>query len=373
MRKLGKLFDQSENLQITENKLRVVDLFAGAGGFSLAAKLCGAEIVFAIENDLHAVNTYRANFSSLSEGKSNVLYDKSILDLSAENLAKVHFPDNEVCDLLLGGPPCQGFSSHRINDAGVDDPRNELIHAYFEFVDKLKPRVFLMENVPGILWKRHASYLESFYEKGAKAGYHLFPPVTVDARDYGIPQARKRVFILGFAKQNEMADFLWPPAPTHGSDNARKTSVELKKWVNCKSAFRRAPKDDMNNTHMKHGAILTEAFKNTPKNGGSRLESGRILKCHETHKGHKDVYGRIDPRKPAPTMTAGCSNPSKGRFVHPNQAHGITMRQAARIQTFPDTFSFSGGLSAAGRQIGNAVPVKLGEILIKHLQKKLMP
>jgi DNA (cytosine-5)-methyltransferase 1 len=118
---------------------------------------------------------------------------------------------------------------------------------------------------------------------------------------------------------------------------------------------------------MTHGAALIEAFRNTPINGGSRKDSGRVLACHRDHDGHKDVYGRIDSRKPAPTMTTACINPSKGRFVHPSEHHGITVRQAARIQTFPEHFTFSGGLMAAGKQVGNAVPVRLGATLIKQL------
>jgi len=118
---------------------------------------------------------------------------------------------------------------------------------------------------------------------------------------------------------------------------------------------------------MQHGPELIDAFKRTPVNGGSRHDSGRVLPCHENHNGHKDVYGRIDPAKPAPTMTTACINPSKGRFVHPTEHHGITVRQAARIQTFPDSFVFQGGLMAAGKQIGNAVPVDLAKKLIEHL------
>jgi DNA (cytosine-5)-methyltransferase 1 len=118
---------------------------------------------------------------------------------------------------------------------------------------------------------------------------------------------------------------------------------------------------------MKHSKDMISLFQDTPKNGGSRSDTDRVLPCHEDHDGHKDVYGRIDPSKPAPTMTTACINPSKGRFVHPTRSHGITLRQAARIQTFPDWFEFEGGLMAGGVQIGNAVPVKLGAILLQRV------
>lgn len=123
---------------------------------------------------------------------------------------------------------------------------------------------------------------------------------------------------------------------------------------------------------MNHSQELIDVFMRTPINGGSRKDSGRILPCHGKHDGHKDVYGRIDPSVPGPTMTTACINPSKGRFVHPIENHGITLRQAARFQTFPDDYIFKGGLIAAGVQIGNAVPVLLGEVLLKAVSESLV-
>lgn len=345
--------------------LNCVDLFAGAGGFSLAAKRAGLRVRLAIENDKHAVQTYRDN---LCKGQfSPTMLDGDITRISASKAYRDLFPDGDQCDLMLGGPPCQGFSTHRIKDAGVDDERNDLIHTYFDFVRAFSPSAFLMENVPGMLWARHAGALQRFYREGLLAGYQMQKAIVVDARNFGIPQRRKRVFILGIRKGLDASGLTWPPPQTHGNEAARKLDPELHPWVNCSAAFGPAPEDDSNDVHMSHTPELIEAFRKTPANGGSRKDSGRLLNCHKNHDGHKDVYGRIDPRQPAPTMTTACINPSKGRFVHPVEHHGITVRQAARIQTFPDTFIFSGGLMAAGKQAGNAVPVELGRRLIEHL------
>lgn len=349
-------------------KAKVVDLFAGAGGFSLAATNAGCDVVFAVENDGHAANTYERNLCKMGVGLPTKVYTDDIRVLNPKALASEHFNYEAGCDLLLGGPPCQGFSTHRINGSGVNDPRNALIYSYFDFVKALKPHVFLMENVPGLLWPRHAEYLEKFYLLAEKAGYSVFAPCQLDARDYGVPQRRKRVFVLGVRKGLNLEGFNWPPLPSHTSDN---DDDSLSSWVTCSKAFFPAPKGDPNAIHMNHGPELIKAFRNTPANGGSRRDSGRVLPCHKTHDGHKDVYGRIDARLPAPTMTTACINPSKGRFVHPVENHGITVRQAARIQTFPDSFVFEGGLTAAGKQIGNAVPIKLGEVLIKEIVKLL--
>ena len=347
-----------------------VDLFAGAGGFSLSAIRSGFEVRFAIENEKFAVQTYKRNILNSLAGTSPVVLDDSILKYDPVEVADLYFPDRS-CDLVLGGPPCQGFSTHRILDAGVDDPRNELVLAYFDFVKALKPRVFLMENVPGILWDRHKPYLEKFYAEGRKAGYDVRSPIVLDARDFGVPQRRKRVFILGIRHDVHVPpEFSWPPRQTH-SDPA-KVVDGLEPWVSCSRVFDTVHENDANDIHMNHGAELIQAFKNTPINGGSRKDSGRLLACHKGHDGHKDVYGRIDPSKPAPTMTTACINPSKGRFVHPTEHHGITVRQAARIQTFPDHFVFEGGLTAAGRQIGNAVPIDLGRVLTTEIMRNLI-
>ncbi|NKX67027.1 DNA cytosine methyltransferase [Labrenzia sp. 5N] len=361
-------FNSEDSLAIKPTALspKVVDLFSGAGGFSLGAKYAGAQVVFAVEFDKFAAATYRQNLCG--DGQTT-LYTDDIMKLDADALAKKHFPSGTECDLLLGGPPCQGFSTHRINDAGVNDPRNTLIYRYFDFVRALRPKAFLMENVPGLLWPRHRDYLEKFYQLAADGGYTVFAPTTLDARDFGVPQRRKRVFILGMCKQRGAINSSWPPIPTHSE-----TSGESRKgWICCQDAFLPAPFGDPNDLHMKHNEELIRAFKNTPPNGGSRKDSGRTLPCHKKHDGHKDVYGRIDSRTPAPTMTTACINPSKGRFVHPTENHGITVRQAARIQTFPDNFVFDGGLIAAGKQIGNAVPVRMAEALINHLLTMIVP
>ena len=344
---------------------QVVDLFSGAGGFSLGALNAGARIVFSVEFDKSAATTYRRNICG-PDGPA--LYADDIAELDANRLALLHFPGESECDLLLGGPPCQGFSVHRTGNSGIGDDRNELIYRYFDFIRALRPKAFLMENVPGMLRPEYIDYLNKFRQLGKNEGYTIFDPAILDARDFGVPQRRKRVFILGVRDCERMAAHEWPPVPTH----SKVPSLLTKEWRPCRDVFLPAPAGDLCDVHMQHGRELTEIFRNTPANGGSRRDSGRILPCHVIHDGHKDVYGRIDVEKPAPTMTGGCINPSKGRFVHPVEHHGITVRQAARIQTFPDHFVFKGGLIASGKQIGNAVPVVLAEKLVRHVLAAIM-
>ena len=351
-----------------QQPLSCIDLFAGAGGFSLAAKNIGISVVAAVELNPNACKTYSTN---LVRNGIPHLYNEDLKKLEPSVLVSNHFTDGIECDLLLGGPPCQGFSVHRIKDAGIGDPRNELILRYFQFVRDLRPKVFLMENVPGLLWPRHKSFLDAFYRHGKKAGYTLHAPITLDARDYGVPQRRKRVFVLGIRDDFNLV-INWPPLPTHGDDKARAQNSALHPWLAAAEVFREPiSAGDENDRRMNHTPALVDVFRRTPLNGGSRKDSGRTLSCHAEHDGHKDVYGRIDPSKPGPTMTTACINPSKGRFVHPTEHHGITLRHAARFQTFPDWFVFKGGLIAGGEQIGNAVPIRLAEVLLRTIKEAL--
>ncbi|MGJ8673912.1 DNA cytosine methyltransferase [Rubritalea sp.] len=361
----------------TSYAFTVIDLFAGAGGFSLAAKQSGAKLLAAIEFDKWAQETYKRNFIASPNGEHKPILYGDIWGVAPGDLLKDTSLQTKELDLLVGGPPCQGFSSHRLGNAGVDDPRNSLLIRYFDFVKVLKPKVFLVENVSGMLWKKHADYVQKFKNLAKRHGYKIVTgdPQIINSRDFGVPQSRKRVFILGVRSDLELpTDFTWPPEPTHFPPTSNEVTKENQPaWIPASTVFKkRIKKSDPNNIHMQPGAPMLERFKKTPLNGGSRLDSGFTLPCHEIHKGHKDVYGRIDPSKPGPTMTAGCVNPSKGRFVHPTEHNGITARHAARFQTFPDTFIFEGGLGVTGKQIGNAVPVALGVHIISEILKSIL-
>lgn len=344
------------------------DLFAGAGGFSLGAQLAGIDVVAAVEWDKYACRTYRANLVDTGLSSTH-LFEIDITKLAPTKVRSECKFDENPCDILLGGPPCQGFSAHRLNDAGVGDPRNELLLRYFEFVRVLRPVFFLVENVPGLLWPKHKKFLDAFYHLANRADYGVFQPQTLNARDFGVPQNRRRVFILGFDRKRLTEVKSWPPKPTHGPPGS---DEDLPVWLTAAIAFKKALHGDPNNIHMHHGPELLKVFAKTPPNGGSRHDSGRVLPCHEEHAGHNDVYGRINPSAPAPTMTTACINPSKGRFVHPTQHHGITLRQAARLQSFPDWFNFEGGIMAGGKQVGNAVPVELAKALLQPLREEVL-
>lgn len=378
-------------------KLTAIDLFSGAGGFSLAAYNAGVDVLAAIEFDQNAADTYQKNLVDRLKAKTQV-FAEDITKVDIESIMRYQGIKKGQLDLLLGGPPCQGFSSHRIKDSGKDDPRNALLIRYFDFVEHLQPKAFLVENVPGLLWPRHEKYLNDFLNLSKEHGYTIVAnePLILNARDYGVPQNRRRALIFALRDDVVPEDIDWPPSPTHHKSgdspwltassafekpNSKildtfkqrleekfgHSSEESTKIIETLAWGKKLEPQDSCNLNMTHSETLTKVFANTPLLGG-RDESGRELDCHKNYKGHKDVYGRIYPHIQANTITAGCNNPSKGRFVHPWLNHGITLRHAARLQTFPDDYTFTGGSMAMAKQIGNAVPVAMAQILINHIR-----
>jgi DNA (cytosine-5)-methyltransferase 1 len=389
--------------------LKAIDLFAGAGGFTLSAIDAGVSVLAAIEFDKAAGKTYKENFIESGQYKIDLRAGEEKGDINnvlpSELRSSLKLKVGEL-DLILGGPPCQGFSTHRINNSGVNDPRNALLLRYFEFVTEFKPKAFLVENVAGLLWERHKDFLQKFISLAENAGYIIKFCDIVNAKDYGVPQNRKRVFIFGIRSDQNCESIEFPPKQTHFSPSCK----GLPHWLTSSSVFDKVPAElyqqywmkyfkdkskltheetfellstlkfgkpfkinDPCDIHMKPSEPMISRFIDTPLNG-SREDAGvkHQLKCHSgEYKGHKDVYGRIMIHLPSNTITTGCNNPSKGRFVHPWLNHGVTLRHAARLQSFPDWFDFHGSSTDKARQIGNAVPPLLGKVLIRYICSRL--
>ncbi|MCG9723139.1 DNA cytosine methyltransferase [Shewanella sp. Isolate7] len=388
--------------------VKAIDLFAGAGGFTLSAIESEVKVLAAIEFDEAAAHTYKENFVKVVKHNIDLRAGRDLGDINrvdpVELRESLRLQKGEL-DLILGGPPCQGFSTHRIKNAGVNDPRNALLLRYFEFVNEFNPKAFLVENVTGLLWERHKDFLDKFISLAESTGYTIKFCGIINAKDYGVPQSRKRVFIYGLRSDLD-TEHEFPPQPTHFSP----TSGKLPQWKPASAVFEKIPeelyvqfwedyfkkktklsyeqttkllrnlksgkklkKNDPCNIHMQPTSMMVERFADTPLNG-SREDAGEKhqLKCHSgEYGGHKDVYGRILIHLPSNTITTGCNNPSKGRFVHPWLNHGMTLRHAARLQSFPDWFDFHGTSTEQARQIGNAVPPLLGKVLISEICSRL--
>jgi DNA (cytosine-5)-methyltransferase 1 len=324
-----------------ENKrpqFRAIDLFSGCGGLTLGLKQAGFRVIGAVEIDPLAVETYKANH------KRVVVWAQDIRTLSVAEVKRKLRLGHGKLDLLAGCPPCQGFSRMTTLNGRfkVRDPRNDLIYQFLRFVRGLRPKSIMLENVPGLAKDRRLKKLSG---ELAKIGYHSKHDV-LDAAEYGVPQRRRRFIFVAGRKSN--IPFARP--------STRKLTV--------RDAFRRLRRirksDKLHNFPEKRAPKVVRLIRLIPKNGGSRLNLGleNQLACHRSCNGFKDVYGRMSWEDVAPTITGGCCNPSKGRFLHPTRNRAITLREAALLQSFPPTYYFSvrKGKFAVADMIGNALP-----------------
>ncbi|MEV7728240.1 DNA cytosine methyltransferase [Streptomyces sp. NPDC087917] len=412
--------------------IRVMDLFAGAGGFSTGFRQyipsgagsgpAGASSPFtsvaAVEFDRAAATTYAANF-----GGSHV-HAGNITDFDPA-------PFKGEVDVIMGGPPCQGFSGLGRQDP--TDPRNELWREYVRVVAEVHPKVFVIENVDRFLRSpQYAELLSASATRGHPLHDYTVVPALLNAADHGVPQARRRVIVI--CTHKDFAEPLWHPAPTHAKNGwtASERPQEglfddhpgghpLPRWVPVSTVFdvsaRRPvlesmpdPRDDADAAGTVPGHWLTTdlhfgrrpedlsraRYKAIPANGNRnalrgisyRLDrTGRIrlstepgyarLKGPESYlsteswdrhdSGSGDVMGRMREDTPSVTIRTEFYKPEKGRYLHPTEDRPITHYEAALIQGFPETFKWYGTKIEIARQIGNAVPVGLGTTLARAI------
>lgn len=317
-----------------------LDLFAGCGGLSLGLKLAGFRVLGAVELDSIAAETYRLNHPEVA------LLECDIKDVSPEQYRDALGIAPGQLDLLAGCPPCQGFSTLRTRNGGKRnrDPRNQLISEMLRFVDAFEPKSVMMENVPRL---REHTLFKSLCRDLRKRGYKLSFDVK-DAASYGVPQRRRRLILVGNKTETvELAE------ESHRGPTVRTAIGDL-------PAPGKGP-DELHNLPEKvRSDRVRQLIRDIPHNGGSRkdLPVDRQLACHVRSDGFGDVYGRMAWDSVSPTITSGCFNPSKGRFLHPDQDRAITMREAALLQSFPPDYKFpiKRGKQAIALMIGNALP-----------------
>lgn len=330
-----------------------IDLFAGCGGLSLGLERAGFDVRVAVEIDRLAADTYKQNHS-----KTKIL-QKDICSITPEELIQASGIQPDSLDLLAGCPPCQGFSRiKRKNKPDTNDPRNELIFEYLRLAKALRPKVILLENVPAL------GNDERFRKvvRTLRAMKYVCDWGVLNAADFGVPQRRKR-FIM-------MATRVGTIKVPIGSEAHRTVREYIYGLERPKVA-----KDSLQRMHLNNSPRIKTLISKIPKDGGSRAALGKHaqLGCHKRTRGFNDVYGRMKWDAVAPTLTGGCFNPSKGRYLHPTQNRPITLREAALLQSFPATYHFPTlvGLSAVARMIGDALPPAFGEAQGRHLVKVL--
>jgi DNA (cytosine-5)-methyltransferase 1 len=359
---------QDGGLLRKRSRFRLIDVFAGAGGMTLGFSSHfghSFESVWANDFNDYCVETYNHNFGHHCIGGDivDILNDKTIKIPSA--------------DVVIGGPPCQGFSLLNKNREG--DPRKQLWRPYFEIVKRSGARVFVMENVPQLLASfEHGEIMGMAEEMGFKVW-----GAVLCAADYGVPQTRKRAFIIGCKFFDPTLVF--PPRKTHfdPSRNGRQGALlqangngwlaSPQPWSTVKDAIADLPapkgkeiSDEPPPMDLHFGRTPTPEsvarYKAIPKEGMNRFDLQRNAPdltpaCWIRKKsGGTDLFGRLWWARPAFTIRTEFFKPEKGRYLHPKQHRPITHREAARLQSFPDAFIFKGTKIEVARQIGNAVP-----------------
>ncbi len=342
----------------------VLDLFCGAGGLSYGFERVGYEIVLGIDNDKAALETFELNH----KGAKGLNAD--ISEINGEQIKK-YFNKGKV-DVIIGGPPCQGLSLS--GPRKFDDPRNKLYLSYIRLVDELQPKAFIIENVPGLVSLFKGKIKDSIVERLTNMGYNISFEVLL-ASDYGVPQNRKRVFFVGLKKG--FFDF--------------KELNKTNKVITSKMAI-----SDLPSLENSLGGDVME-YETEPKNEYQQLmrsESNRIYNhvgTNHTNRvrdiialvpdggNYKDLpvelqgtrnfnvaWTRYDSEKPAPTVDTGHRH-----HFHYKYNRVPTVRESARLQSFPDNFIFRGNKTEQYRQVGNAVPPLLAKVLAKKLLEYL--
>lgn len=390
-----------------DDTLTAIDLFSGAGGLSTGFERAGVEILFANDFEVNSSATYQQNHPDTP------VIQKDIHDLGADEVkdaivTKYDSSAYEELDLVIGGPPCEGFSTQ--GDYDPDDPRNRLFEEFLRFVEEFHPQGIVMENVKGLLSMEDGEAKRRIIQSITELGYSIREPWLLNAVDFGVPQNRERVFFVA-TRENGTVD---PPSPTHiggsqarlesfAQDGGRKTTSEV---LSAREAISDLPtlengqeksayEDDPHNpyqeelranvgtddlTHHKcppHRENTRMRFKHIPQGGNVK----DIPDEYDEYKPEKYYYARhrkIDPEKPSYTVTSHVVD----ELLHydAEQPRVVTVREAARLQSFPDDYTFAGRRviphvhdeESQYEQVGNSVPPKLAFTIAQTLKQALV-
>lgn len=343
--------------------MKIIDLFCGAGGLSLGFESVGFESVLAIDKWEDAIETYNYNHSN------SVGTTVDIHDFTNESLLK--YKEKGVVG-IIGGPPCQGFSL--VGSRKCNDPRNSLYMEYVRFVSVIEPEFFVLENVSGLLSMDKGKYKEDIITRFEELGYDVtFKLLT--ASDYGVPQSRKRVFFIGLKKEKyKMFDFsnlkkqrvittkeaisdLHEAALTNGI-----TSYTMPAITNYQKEMRKNSKGLSNHQITKHTEQTTTIISLVP-DGGSIKD---LAEEYYTVRNYNATFRRMSSDLPSNTIDCGHRN-----YFHYSENRVPTVRESARIQSFPDDYIFKGSKTSQYTQVGNAVPPLLSKIIANELKKIL--
>lgn len=351
----------------------VIDLFSGAGGLSLGFKEAGYNVLCGVDNDELSLKTYEHNMGG-AIALNEDLYDakKAMVDIE-ENI------NHEEVDVIIAGPPCQGFSLTGSRD--LNDTRNKLYLAVVEAVKYFKPKAFLIENVPGMATLYKGKVKEQIINTFEDLGYYTsYTKKPLLAADYGVPQMRKRMFFVGFRKDLNY-DYFEFPKPFLNSNNYVTTGDAISDLPSLEndlgnnvSEYTSKPQSEYQKEMRKDSEIL---YNHVGTNHTEKVKS--VIKLVPEGGNHKDLpkgvgdfrkfneaWTRYDSKKPSKTIDTGHRN-----HFHYKYNRVPTVRENARLQSFPDDFEFLGPKTQQNKQVGNAVPPLLAKALGKAIENHL--
>lgn len=344
-------------------KYKAIDIFSGAGGMSTGAIMSGIEVAVAVEYDKHAAETFKENHPSAE------IIINDIREVKLDKKYKNQF-------ILFGGPPCQGFSTSNTKTRNNENKNNSLFYEYIRQVKELTPEWFVFENVEGITSFEKGTVISKLEKEFSLIGYNTKWKVLT-ASDYGVPQNRNRFFMIG----NRLnIDFTFPEK--HKKKVTVKDAIEDLPTLNNGDLIEYAEYKNNTNTYsqLMRGRLKKVSQNYVSKNKDYVLERYKHIKPGENWKAipaklmsnykdtsncHSGIYKRLNPNEPSVVI----ANYRKNMLIHPYENRGLSVREAARIQSFPDKFIFKGNLSFQQQQIGNAVPPLLAKAIFKQILK----
>ena len=346
--------------------VRVYDFFVGCGGASCGFRAAGLEIAFALDFDADARSTFQANFADIHFECAD------IRDVDPDDIRARVESERPKPVLFSGCAPCQPYTNQNtIRPKLQKDERVPLLAHFGALIEECLPDLVFVENVPGLqkLDSRSQPF-GGFLSRLNEAGYELDYRAIRLAR-YGIPQSRRRLVLVG-----SLHGPIRLPEETHGPGTSNESYETVRDWISHLPPIGAGEEHPEVANHRAAGlsALNLERVRATPEGGGrGDWPDALKLDCHNGFDGYTDVYGRMSWDLPASGLTTRCISYSNGRFGHPEQNRAISVREAACLQTFPEDFVFKGSMGSMARQIGNAVPVRLAEVLggrfIEHLTK----
>jgi len=377
----------------------VLDIFCGPGGLSLGFALAGFDIVHSIDVDTDALSTIKLNHAKIHGAKGEDNYHcaekKDIRTVEAEKILQTFEGKNFRVQGIIGGPPCRGFSSANTRTRNPENPYNSLYKDYIRLVEDLRPDFFMFENVVGLLSMGKGEIIEDIKKKLDEELGYVTDVAVLDASDYGVPQTRKRVIIIGIKPDKLRSEYdgkiRFPERTIDKAVTVQEALLDLPAAESgCLQDVYEYPKTEYLSDYarqMRETPLLSIASSrvlnhNTTKNTDIVLERYKHIKQGENWesipdyllKGYKDknrchsgIYRRLKEDEPSPTI----SNVRKSMFIHPRQNRGLSVREAARLQSFPDWYEFNGIRDSQYQQVADAVPPLMAKAIAEQIKRML--